>query len=537
MITTMGRSRLLACTLVVLVGLTPAAPGLAVAQAPPAPPAGAPPPAPPAGAAPAGPSAKAFTAEQLEQLAAPIALHPDPLVAQVLMAATYPLEVVEAARFAKENAKVQGDQLNEALKDKTWDDSVKSLVYFPQVLAMMDQKIDWTQQLGDAFLGQQKDLLNAIQKLRARAQSSGNLKSSSEQKVTVEPAPAAATQPAASSPTVVVQQPAQIIKIEPTNPEVVYVPSYNPTVVYGAWPYPAYPPYYPYPPGYGWGAAAVSFGVGMAVGAAVWGNCNWGGGDVDIDVNRNSNFSKNVNRTNVAAERTQKVQNRQQSGGGKSQWQHNPENRRGAQYRDQATQQKFNKASNPGASQSREAFRGRAEQGRQDLGQGPGGGRDGAGRGEGPGGGPRPSQGGGAGDRAGGAGDRGGAGRGDGPGGGGQNFGSSRDGGPRPSQGGGAGDRGGAGGAGGGFGDRGGGASASQLGGGGGRDAGAFQGMGGSGADVRNQSSRGQSSRQSMGGGGSSGVSRAGAGGGAGGGGAARGGGGGGRGGGGGGRR
>ena len=174
----------------------------------------------------------------------------------------------------------------------------------------------------------------------------------------------------------VVQQPTSVIKIEPASPQVVYVPSYNPTVVYGAWPYPAYPPYSPYPPGYAWGAAALSFGVGMAVGAAVWGNCNWGGGNVDVDVNRNSNFTRNVNRTEVAASRSARVQERQ--AGGRSQWQHNPENRQGVQYRDQRTQQRYNRGSNPQAVQSREAFRGRAEQGRQELSRG--GGAGGAGR-------------------------------------------------------------------------------------------------------------------------------------------------------------
>ena len=164
------------------------------------------------------------------------------------------------------------------------------------------------------------------------------------------------------------QAPAQVITIEPASPQVVYVPSYNPTVVYGAWPYPAYPPYYPYPPGYAFGAAALSFGVGMAVGAAVWGNCNWGGGNVDVNVNKNANFSRNVNRTDVASQRTQRAQ--QGQAGNRSQWQHNPENRRGVQYRDQATQQKYNRGSNPQATQSREAFRGRADQGRQELGGG-----------------------------------------------------------------------------------------------------------------------------------------------------------------------
>ena len=227
-------------------------------------------------------------------MAAPIALYPDPLLAQVLMASTYPLEIVQAARFVKDNPNLKGDQLDEKLKDQTWDDSVKSLVVFPQVLALMDEKLDWTQKLGDAFLAQQKELLDAVQRLRARAQTEGNLKSTPEQTVTVEPA-AAAPPPRRRPPpppqTVVVQQqPAQVIKIEPANPQVVYVPAYNPTVVYGAWPYPAYPPYYPYPPGYAFGAAALSFGVGMAVGAAVWGNCNWGGGNVDVDVNKNQNL-------------------------------------------------------------------------------------------------------------------------------------------------------------------------------------------------------------------------------------------------------
>src|SRR5215471_810475 len=146
------------------------------------------------------------------------------------MASTYPLEVVQAARFVSANANLKGAQLDEELKKYTWDDSVKSLVSFPQVLTMMNEKLDWTQNLGDAFLGSQKDVMDAIQRLRAKAQAEGNLKSTAEQTVATAPA--------------------QIITIQPTNPQVVYVPTYNPTVVYGAWPYPAYPPYSYYPPGY-----------------------------------------------------------------------------------------------------------------------------------------------------------------------------------------------------------------------------------------------------------------------------------------------
>ena len=199
---------------------------------------------------------KTFKQEELDQLLAPLALYPDSLVAQILMASTYPLEVVEAERWVKANQGLKGDALATALEKEDWDPSVKSLVNFPQVLQMMNDKLDWTQKLGNAFLAQQKDVMDTVQKLRQKAQAEGNLKSSQEQKVTFE-------------------KDTQTIIIEPSNPQVIYVPTYNPTVVYGAWPYPAYPPYYYYPPGYVAGAALFSFGVGVAVGAA-WGYA-WGG--------------------------------------------------------------------------------------------------------------------------------------------------------------------------------------------------------------------------------------------------------------------
>src|SRR6266478_1622162 len=319
------------------------------------------------GGQPAG-SAKGFSAEELDQIAAPIALYPDPLVAQILMASTYPLEVVQAARFAKDNASLKGNSLDEALKKQTWDDSVKSLVTFPQVLAMMNDKLDWTQKLGDAFLGQQKDLMEAVQRLRFKAEAQGNLKTTKEQTVTVEPAAAAAAPPAGQQapapPTVVVQQaPATIITIVPTNPQVIYVPTYNPTVVYGAWPYPAYPPYAYYPPGYTAAAAAFTFAAGVAVGSALWGNCNWRGNDINVNVNTYNSYSKSVNT--VAKPTTLPAQ------GGNQSWQHNAEHRKGVQYRDTSSQQRYGKTAQPGA-QSRDAFRGRAEEGRQDLARGGG---------------------------------------------------------------------------------------------------------------------------------------------------------------------
>jgi hypothetical protein len=219
---------------------------------------------------------------------------------------------------------------------------------------MMSEKLEITQKLGDVFLAQQKDVLDAIQRLRAKAQKEGNLKTTQEQKVIVE-------QP---TPT----QQTTVIKIEPANPQVVYVPTYNPTVVYGAWPYPAYPPYPYYPPGYVAATSVFSFAAGVAVGAAwgyAWGGCNWGRGDVDIDINRNVNINNtHINRQNY--QRNLQARGVNTSG----QWRHDPSHRKGVGYRDNATAQKFNRGTNAQAAKSREAFRGRAETGRQELARG-----------------------------------------------------------------------------------------------------------------------------------------------------------------------
>jgi hypothetical protein len=282
------------------------------------------------------PQAALFRIEELEQLVAPIALYPDALLAQILMASTYPLEIVSAARWVEANPNLQGQALEDALQTQTWDPSVKSLAAFPQVLTMMNDKLDWTQKLGDAFLAQQKDVMDAVQRLRTKAQAQGHLPSTPEQKIIVE-------QPAGSETT--------IVKIEPANPQVVYVPSYNPTVVYGAWPYPAYPPYYYYPAGYVAATSIFSFGIGMAAGAALWGGYDWHGGDVDINVNRYNDF----NKANITS----------------GKWEHNAEHRKGVQYRDAASQQKYNRTTRTGGD-AREAFRGRAESGRQELARGGG---------------------------------------------------------------------------------------------------------------------------------------------------------------------
>ena len=266
-----------------------------------------------------------FKPEEIEQLVAPIALYPDSLVSQILMASTYPLEIVQADRWAKANKTLKGEALTKALEAQNWDPSVKSLVNFPQVLATMSEKLDVTQKLGDAFLAQQKDVMDAIQRLRAKAQAQGNLKTTKEQTVIVE-------QPAAQT---------TVIKIEPANPQVVYVPTYNPTVVYGAWPYPAYPPYTYYPYG-AVAAGAFAFTAGVALGAAwgyAWGGCNWHGGDVNVNVNRNTNFNTNINRENYRANMEARGQR------GQGTWQHDASHRRGVSYRDQGTAQRFNRGS------------------------------------------------------------------------------------------------------------------------------------------------------------------------------------------------
>jgi hypothetical protein len=277
-----------------------------------------------------------FTPEQLDQLLAPIALYPDTLLSQTLMAATYPLEIVEAARWSQGNPNLKGDAAVAAVKDKSWDVSVKSLVAFPQTLAMMNTNLDWTQKVGDAMIGQQKDVADSIQRLRAKAAAAGNLKTTPQQKVT--------TQSTGS---------ASAIVIEPANPEVVYVPYYNPTWAYGPWPYPAYPPvYYPPPPNYGAAlATGMMFGLGVAAGAAMFGGWHWGwsGGGWG-----NSYTTVNVNRaTSISANNFDA--NKYRDG----QWNHDPAHRDGVPYRTSAERERYNQT-RPGA-QQREQFRGQLD--------------------------------------------------------------------------------------------------------------------------------------------------------------------------------
>jgi hypothetical protein len=220
--------------------------------------------------------AKPFNNEQLEQMTAQVALYPDSLLAQLFMATTYPDDFAAAARWSKAHPDAKGDEAVTQVQNEPWDPSVASLVAFPEVLITLGEKSDWVRNMGDAFLAQPEDVMNAVQRLRQKAQAAGNLKSNEQIKVATQ-----APEPAPAPTTTVVQQsapPAQVIVIEPAQPSVVYVPAYNPTVVYGAWPYAAYPPYYyPPPPGYWFSrtiATGIAWGVGIGVSNALWGGCN-----------------------------------------------------------------------------------------------------------------------------------------------------------------------------------------------------------------------------------------------------------------------
>jgi hypothetical protein len=243
----------------------------------------------PAAPATAQPAAEGFDTQQLDALLAPIALYPDSLLTQVLMAATFPLQVVETQRWLDNpaNKSLTGDALTKALAAQSWDPSVKSLVPFPQVIAQMNANLDWMQQVGYAFTAQQQDVLNSVQRLRDQAQSNGKLQSSPQQTVSTQTDPGGQT----------------AIVIQPAQPNTVYVPVYNPTDVYGAWPYPAYPPVYlPPPPGYVFGTAlatGLAFGAGVAIAGGLWGwaSPNWGRGNVNVNVNHWNNI--NVNRQQI----------------------------------------------------------------------------------------------------------------------------------------------------------------------------------------------------------------------------------------------
>jgi hypothetical protein len=389
--------------------------------------------------------------DQLDSLVAPIALYADPLLAQTLAASTYPLELIQLQQWMEKNKNLKDKALADAVAKEPWDASVQSMAAFPDVVQRLAGNVQWTTDLGNAFLEQQADVMDAVQRMRAKAQGTGNLKTSAQQKVETQ----------------TVEGGKQVIVVEQANPETVYVPSYDPAVVYGepAYPYPSYS--YPgYVPG-----MALSLGTGLALGAA-WGGgwgygCGWNGDDITINNNNNyvKNSNKNVNQNNK--------------------WGHNPEHRGGTPYANKQTAGKY------GGTARGEARQPTAGAGTRSAGGGAGkpggaGGVSGAGKPGGPGG----------------AGGVGGAGKPGGPGGAGGAGSAGKPGGP-----GGAGGAGGAGkttgggaakasgGAGKGGADKVGGHKPSAGGGGG-----AF--AGGSGGSAKAASNRGGSSMKGGGGGG-----------------------------------
>jgi len=249
------------------------------------------------------PSGK-YSREELAQMLAPIALYPDTLLTQVLMASTYPIEIIEADRWVKKNPELKNNGLDEALLSKDWDPSVKAICHFPSILALMSERISETTTIGNAFLAQEDEVMNMIQELRAKAHAQGNLTTNSEQKVIVEK---------------------ETIIIEPANPQVIYVPYYDPAYIYGPWWYPAYPPYY-------WGPAGVNIGIGISYwpgfyfGFAFgsWSYFDWPSHFIYIDIHKRPRY--------VRSDYWGHTPNR---------WQHAPVHRRGVAYRDKFTARKY----------------------------------------------------------------------------------------------------------------------------------------------------------------------------------------------------
>lgn len=268
-----------------------------------------------------------YSQEQLDSLLAPIALYPDTLLSQILMASTYPLEIVEADRWVKANPNLSGDNLDNALKNKPWDVSVKSLCHFPRILAMMNDKLDQTQSLGNAFLSQPDQVMNTIQKLRGKARATGNLKPTDQQNVVMQ---------------------GQYIVVEPVSPDVIYVPVYNPCWVYGPWWYPDCSPVWFWWPTFGF-QVGFFWGPPIFVGPIdFWCGFFWPRHRIFVNVNK----TIVVGRVGIT-----------RLHGGVEVWRHDPLHRRGVAYRNPAVARQFGQIQRPGI-EARRAFRGFAPQGR-----------------------------------------------------------------------------------------------------------------------------------------------------------------------------
>lgn len=305
----------------------------------------------------------AFSTAQIDQWVAPVALYPDSLLSQVLMASTYPANVAQAVQWSHDNPLKQGDAAIQAVSDQPWDASVKSLVAFPQLMALMGENPQWVQNLGDAFLAQPQDVMDSVQRLRQLAQQTGSLKSSTEQKIITttkkvvpvnQPANAPATQSntvSTSSP--VVAEPAPtVITIEPANPDVVYIPNYNPNVVYGSWANTAYPPVYLPPPA---GEPFVDsfvrgfgYSMGVATTYALFSSIDWDDDDHDDDDyhhhdggHRDGNdWQHNGDNINIDVNNFNRITGEHLTDKNMA-WRHNPNYRNGVPYHDQDMAKRF----------------------------------------------------------------------------------------------------------------------------------------------------------------------------------------------------
>jgi hypothetical protein len=262
--------------------------------------------------------AQPMSAEELDSLVAPIALYPDTLLAQTLAASTYPLEIIQLDQWMVNNKYLKDQALAYAVAQQPWDPSVQAMAAFPDVVDRMAANIQWTTDLGNAFLAQQSDVMDAVQQMRAKAQGTGNLNSNGQQIVETQTGEGGT----------------QLITVEQPNPDTVYVPSYDPQMVYGA--APAGYPYYPYTyPGY-YAGMGLMFGTGVVLGAAWannWGNCDWEHGNVNV--NNNNNFNKNTNRN------VNRNANRGTGAGQSNAWQHNPQHRGNAPYASSQTANRY----------------------------------------------------------------------------------------------------------------------------------------------------------------------------------------------------
>ncbi|EJO8635403.1 DUF3300 domain-containing protein [Escherichia coli] len=306
----------------------------------------------------------AFSTAQIDQWVAPVALYPDALLSQVLMASTYPTNVAQAVQWSHDNPLKQGDAAIQAVSDQPWDASVKSLVAFPQLMALMGENPQWVQNLGDAFLAQPQDVMDSVQRLRQLAQQTGSLKSSTEQKVITTtkkavPVKQTVTAPVIPSNTVltanpVITEPATtVISIEPANPDVVYIPNYNPTVVYGNWANTAYPPVYLPPPAGEPFVDSFGYSMGVATTYALFSSIDWDDDDHDHHHHDNDDYhhhdgghrdgngwQHNGDNINIDVNNFNRITGEHLTDKNMA-WRHNPNYRNGVPYHDQDMAKRF----------------------------------------------------------------------------------------------------------------------------------------------------------------------------------------------------